>query len=179
MTKEKMILYSSDEAAEVKTVTGWVARTGRFWRNDEHMARWDGCTHVECDCGAVIERGRVKCDLCRDRAALQRYMDRPRQKWNKEDPLYSETADVYFWCGEDLLEHCLEYDVKATALRLRICVPVYAKEIDPNEHYCDSLPEDGEVMGDLADMFEELNKFIRESKTILSWEPGDYAAEVD
>ena len=39
---EKIVTYDSAEAASIQTVTGWVSRSGRFWGNDEHMARYDG-----------------------------------------------------------------------------------------------------------------------------------------
>jgi hypothetical protein len=44
------------------------------------------------------------------------------------------------------------------------------------EFYESDLPEDGEVPSDLFAAFEELNKTIRESKIILSWVTGKYAA---
>jgi hypothetical protein len=34
---EKIVMMDSDEAASIKTVTGWVARDGLFWGNDEHI----------------------------------------------------------------------------------------------------------------------------------------------
>ena len=42
---KQIILPESPEAASVQTVTGWVSRTGRYWGNDERMARYDGSTH--------------------------------------------------------------------------------------------------------------------------------------
>lgn len=38
---EKIIPYDSAEAASIQNVTGWVSRSGRFWGNDEQMARYD------------------------------------------------------------------------------------------------------------------------------------------
>lgn len=45
----EMILASSPEAASIQTVTGWVARDGRFWGDDERMARYCGSTHSICE----------------------------------------------------------------------------------------------------------------------------------
>ena len=42
---KKIILPESPEAASIQTVTGWVSSNGRYWGNDEHMARYDGSTH--------------------------------------------------------------------------------------------------------------------------------------
>jgi len=63
MTTDK-VLYASDEAAQLVTVTGWRSRTGRFYGSDEHLARWDGCTHQICECGAEMPRGFTKCNTC-------------------------------------------------------------------------------------------------------------------
>ena len=41
---EQIIAYDSAEAASIQTVSGWVSRAGRFFGNDEHMARHDVTT---------------------------------------------------------------------------------------------------------------------------------------
>lgn len=46
--KEKIVMMDSDEAASIRTLTGWVDRQGRFWGNDEYQARWCGATHRKC-----------------------------------------------------------------------------------------------------------------------------------
>ena len=37
MAEKPIIMEDSPEAASIKTVTGWVSRTGRFWGNDERL----------------------------------------------------------------------------------------------------------------------------------------------
>ena len=49
MAEKQIIMEDSPEAASIQTVTGWVSRTGRFWGNDERMARFDGSTHNRRD----------------------------------------------------------------------------------------------------------------------------------
>jgi hypothetical protein len=49
MPEEKVVMYESSEAASIQTVTGWVGADGRFWGNDEHMARYCGATHRHCE----------------------------------------------------------------------------------------------------------------------------------
>lgn len=47
--EKKIIPYDSPEAASFKTVTGWVSSDGIFCGNDEHVARYRGCTHIKCN----------------------------------------------------------------------------------------------------------------------------------
>ena len=49
MAEKPIIMEDSPEAASIKTVTGWVSRTGRFCGDDERMARFDGSTHNRRD----------------------------------------------------------------------------------------------------------------------------------
>lgn len=177
---EPMILSTSDEAAEYKTgLSGWVSRDGRYYGDDERMARWAGATHVPCrECGTPTEKGWVICEACRERKDDEKYAARPRQAWAGE-PLYSETTDRWFFDEGSLDDYCEDEQVDRNDLRLIICEPVYAHEIDPNEYYTDELPEDGEVDGDLADAFDALNALIRERRKPLSWKPGKFAATFD
>ena len=48
MADKSVIMYDSPEAASIKTITGWVSSAGRFWGDNEHMARYDGSTHMKC-----------------------------------------------------------------------------------------------------------------------------------
>lgn len=72
---EKIVPYDSAEAASIQTVTGWVSRSGHFWGNDEHMARYDGCTHRKCDaCETLIPvRGYTICDQCREAKEIEKW----------------------------------------------------------------------------------------------------------
>ncbi|MDX5626641.1 MULTISPECIES: hypothetical protein [unclassified Brenneria] len=45
---EKIILRDSEEAASIKTVTGWVSAKGRVYGDNEDLARYDGATHQRC-----------------------------------------------------------------------------------------------------------------------------------
>ncbi len=67
MSTEQIVLNTSDEAASIKTVTGWIDRYGRFWGDYERIARYSGCTHVACsECGKPsVKRfaGRDKIEL--------------------------------------------------------------------------------------------------------------------
>ena len=178
----EIILSSDEKAAQLKTVTGWVSAKGHFYGQGtqaESMARYDGSTHRPCsECGELIEKSGY-CRPCRAKQEIAKYNAMPRKKWDGKALLYSQVEDRYFNDADDLDSHC-EYMTESDipALRLIICEPTYAGEIDPNEHYYDDLPEEGEIPNDLQKAFDDLNAFLRETKIILSWSPGKYAAEL-
>ena len=174
---DKIILPSSDQAASFQTVSGWVSRNGHFFGNDERLARYDGSTHRECPkCSKVIEKNNY-CRDCHANGEIEKYQKMERREWNGTDGLYSQAHDKWFFGYDELSDYCeWNHVVSLDDLRLIICQPVYAREIDPLEFYESDLPEDGEVPSDLFAAFEELNKTIRESKIILSWVTGKYAA---
>lgn len=174
---EKIVPYDSAEAASIQTVTGWVSRSGRFWGNDEHMARYDGCTHRKCDaCETMIPvRGYTICDQCRETKEIEKWQAMPRQEWDGKSLLYSQAADVFFQDSDDLSCHCEENECTPQSLRLVICDPQYARQIDAEDHYSDELPEDGDLPPELEEAFERLNEAIKACRTPLSWIPGKFA----
>ncbi|CAB4172456.1 hypothetical protein UFOVP935_22 [uncultured Caudovirales phage] len=46
--QEEVVMIDDPQAATLVTVTGWRSRDGRFYGDNEHAARWGGCTHVKC-----------------------------------------------------------------------------------------------------------------------------------
>jgi hypothetical protein len=172
----KQVLSTSDEAASIQTVTGWVSCTGRFWGNDERMARYDGSTHGVCGCGAVVEKNYIRCNPCRAVAERERYLALTKQEWDGSTPLYSNSHDRYFMGLEDLVDMLDEDEYCTTVddLRLIICKPNYARQIE-SDHWCDDLPEDGDLPSEMQDSMEAFNEVIRRQPP-LSWSPGKFAA---
>lgn len=182
MSDNKIILPESDEAASIQTVTGWVSRRGFFHgpadsEEAERIARYDGSTHRKCDCGRIIDKNSY-CHHCRAERELEKYNKMERREWNGTDGLYSLLVDEYFFDMDELMDYCDENASAPSDLCLVICAPAFAGEIDPNDHYQDELPEDGEVPDVVREAFKELNETLREAKAILSWYPGKYAAEI-
>lgn len=180
---EPVVMRNSPEAAQLVTVTGWRSRRGYFFGLDERTARYNGCTHVHCSCGRVIEKGRTKCSDCRGAAEVVKYNAMPKKVWDGTGMLYSEAADRYFSNWDEVEDFLAEEEEaqSADSLLLVICEPQYASEIEEDEHYCDSLPEDCTVADadkELAAMFDELNSYIRENKPVLSWYPGKFAVDL-
>lgn len=182
MEKETDIILPSDSrAATFEKVEGWVSRNRLFYGKDEQMARYEGATHKECqDCGKIIRKeDLVVCDECKEKHDIERYNRRERRKWDKETLLYSDAYDEYFEEWDQIGDYCDINECSIEDLRLIICEPNYACQI-PDDYWCDDLPDDGEtdLPEDLVDALEELNKFIREEKIILSWSPGKYAVDL-
>jgi hypothetical protein len=175
---EEQILYSSPEAAQIKTVTGWVSRNGQFWGDNEHMARWDGSTHRMCGtCETVIvPRGDVYCASCKAAKHIAEYEALEKKEWTDE-PLYLEAADRFFFSIEAVIEYAAGHRTTIDDLRLVICEPVYPGIFDPYEFFQDEMSEDGD--GDLSceilTASEALNAAIKNSPP-LSWKPGEFAA---
>lgn len=170
-----MILAHSPEAASIQTVTGWVARDGRFWGDDERMARFCGSTHRICE--ANPEHGPVEnrswCEACRAEKMEAKWQAMPKAEFVEElMPLCVFDSDRYFFDLDDLCYWLEKHDLKPADVRLVRCKPVYAEAIDPDDHFIDDLPEDGEVPEELRQAFEALNAVIKKCGP-LSWRPGD------
>ncbi len=182
---ENIIMMDSPEAASFRgNISGWVSRNGIFYGKDERGARYAGATHRRCDengCEELVKKCFLFCPNCTKKRDIERHEKRERKLWDEESPLYSEVFDEWFfdWEGiEEFLEDWGEDVEYVEDLRLVLTFPEYAHELDPNEIYIDILLDDGEVEGELADAFEELNRKIREYRTPLSWRPSQFAAIV-
>jgi len=174
--KDNIILYNSDEAAHFRNdISGWVSSGGRFYGNDEDLARWAGCTHKKCSsCGNIISKQYSICADCKDKKEASIFNSFPKIEWDGKVPISIFQSDTYFFSEEDLDNYCWEHDCEPYDLQLVLCKPVHANEID-SDYYADSLAEDTileEVAPELAEKIEQLNSFIRENKFILSWEPS-------
>lgn len=161
-----------------------------YWGTNEHQARWGGCTHKRCDCGLAVEKHWLKCVKCRDKADLEKYNAREFKEHDGEF-LYSEVLDKYFPSAEDFLEEIAESHVErdngivklepkrleAADMRLVICEPNIARYIE-EDHWCDDLPEDGELPDELKALVDKVNEYIKDKQPILSWSPGKYRTTI-
>lgn len=179
MTKPdtKPIFPESEEAAKFVTgLSGWMDREGRFWGNDENMARYSGSTHKHCDCGAVIDR-RSYCEACARSRDIEKYQSAKKLEWDHKTPLYSQIHDEYIFDTDDLANLMEEAEVTdPEELELFVCKPNYLSEIE-SDHWADDLPEDGELPSEVEAALEVLNAVIRKAEPV-SWSPGKFAAIV-
>lgn len=167
---ETIVMRDSAEAAQLKTITGWVSRQGQFFGDDERTARWAGCTHEICSgCGKTIERGR--CNDCREKKDVEKWTKAERKDWDGVMPLYSDAYDKYFF-NDDAEEFADDEGVSLDDLRLYICDPVFGRSID-TDYFQDELAEDGEVPDAILEAMEKLNEAIKAAGP-LSYYPGAY-----
>jgi hypothetical protein len=98
----------------------------------------------------------------------------PREIWNEEGGLYSDSYDKYFWSWEEVDDYCEDEGIKEEDLRLIICEPQYPRLIE-EDYFCDEMAEDGELPDSIVKAMEDFNKVLKESEP-LSWCPGKKAA---
>ena len=177
------IMYDSDEAAQRVTLSGWKSRDGFFWpdKDDpkfaEHHARWGGCTHILCkECGDhTHEKHWTCCSHCRQKKSDARYESLEFQEWNGE-PLCLWDGDEYFFSEDDIELFADEHEIEdVSTIKLVICEPQYASEIDVDDMFCDLLPEDmyvHDVAPKLAEAMATVNDLIRKKEEIMCWMPG-------
>ncbi|MBN3965582.1 hypothetical protein IMW75_09830 [Pseudomonas gregormendelii] len=178
MTAQKqIIMFDAPEAASLKTVTGWVSSGGRFFGDDENLARYCGATHRRCDVNPEhpIYEVNSSCNECRHARRQAKFAAMPVKEWAGE-PLVIFDGDQYFFDEDSLRDYLIDSDIDLADLQLCICEPNYPSQIDPADHFCDDLPEDGAIRDDqLSAAFDLLNEMIRQSEP-LSWSEGKLAA---
>ena len=176
MEAKLKIMYASDEAAKQVTVTGWQSRNGRFYGDNEHLARWDGCTHRICSCGSEMERAYTICRGCSAKKRLEQYEAMPFKEWDGKTMLTLHDDDRYFNDEDEVRDYCEMEEVPIEELRLVICEPQYAWEIG-EDYYCDILPEDmtlDDCYSQLAEAIEKVNELIRKKEKPISWTDGKF-----
>lgn len=177
MADKNIIMRDSPEAASIQTVTGWVSATGHFWGGDERMARFDGATHQKCEKNPdhPVYSINAYCNECRNETMQDKFEALPRRDWDGETPLCIYDGENYFFDAQSIRDYLIDNEIELVDAKLVFCTPQRASEIDPNEHFADDLPEDGEVSAELADAFDVLNEVIRRCEP-LSWMPGKEVA---
>lgn len=174
-TEDKVIMYDSDEAAQFKTVQGWVSSNGRFYGDDEHTARYAGSTHKLCEgCGSVMRVRYIKCHSCQEKASTERYNQMPFKEWDGKQMVYSQYFDKYYYDIDYFTDDCWEEQIQPSEAMLILCEPNYWKGID-YDHWADDMPEDGD--DSLPKELEAALKVVNEIAAKLppiSYSPGRY-----
>lgn len=169
-------MYDSFEAAKKEKIELWVSSNGRAYK-EEHLARFDGCTHKKCECGKITEKRYIKCKDCRDKIKWQKFIEMPVKAWDGETPLVIYDTDQYFLSIEDIEDYCEHEGCHIDRLDLIICRPNYFNEID-TDYWSDVLPEDNEDLPvEMADILNDLNEVISKLPP-CSWRPGDVRADI-
>lgn len=179
---EKVVMMDSPEAASIQTLTGWVDRQGRFWGDDEHMARWSGATHRKCKNKPeehATHGTHSYCEECHRESRQEKLAEMERAVWGGE-PLVIFDGDQYFFDAESLADYCLENAVLPSELQLMICEPNYPPYFDVEQHCEEIIPDGGDCYSlpqAVLDAADALNKAIKESEPV-SWGQSNRVAIV-
>jgi len=184
--KTDIVVLSSDEAAaHYETgISGWVDRCGRFWGEDERMARWAGSTHQKCEeyeCDGIIKKGSY-CLICSYAKQRNRYNKMPKKLWDEQYPVYSQTLDLWFVSKNEIDEYCDDNDLTYTDFDLVIGEPMYASPISEDifsDIYSDTVDSLEEIDPVLAGLLKQVNDYIATSTIPLSYIPGKFAVEIE
>lgn len=177
-TDNKIIPFDSSEAAQKKSVEGWVSNDGYFYADDERTARFAGCTHVQCaDCQNLIPKRTTVCDSCAVTRQDNAFAALKQKPWDNETPLVIFNTDVYFFDRESLTDYCEQHSTAPEKLQLVLCKPVFGSELDIADHLAGDLPDDAEVPQRIQEAAKHLNQVIQAAGP-LCWIQGDYAADL-
>jgi hypothetical protein len=175
MKEKAMVMFDSPEAATYRTdIKGWVSRDGRYYGEDERSARWGGCTHTTCACGAVLDKNSyTKCRSCMATDRTAKYYALPMVEWDFETPLASFDDDKFFFTDEDVLDWMADLladakDGETPEVQLVLCTPGKLGLID-SDHWCDDLHEDGELPDEVLAKVAELNEALKNAPTVTWW----------
>lgn len=161
---EAMIIFPEDVVLKSVTksfyeLTDHVGR--KYYTADEHVARYESCTHVHCtECGKPIRKTSVRCDECIAKALPE---------WDGEYPIF--VGDEFFEDANDLADWL--YDQKITRDTLLIEKELYkarpSMATDIKVCYDDLLAEDQELPKDIQECIDEFNRKLVEFKEPISW----------
>lgn len=178
----EVVMMDSDNAASIRTVTGWVDRQGRFWGNDEYQARWSGSTHRKCPNNPTehpIYPTNGYCEICSKEKRQAKFGIFPRVAWTGQTLVIFDT-DTYFFDTESLVDYCCDNEVLPSELQLVICIPNHVPQFDILQHCEEIMPEDNDISyipETVQEAVEALNKAIKESD-VVSWSQGELVAMV-
>lgn len=196
MTQESPVIRYED-AAEQRTVTGWACKQcGRFWNQDEHMARYCCCTEGPCEeCGARRDRHNRLCEDCRKKKDAEVLRQRIADAEDITDTNYAEMVFVeelddgengaFFASAQDAAEAIrdayFDDDESPRPEWAFACDPQhYALDVDEMiENLCSDGYEDMEsnqtIPKSLRKAVDHFNKI--NAKWLTAWHP-DYSRKI-
>lgn len=163
-------MFESHEAAQIKTVTGWVGSDGRFYGDDERAARYGGSTHHQCECGGIAERSYTRCEKCRNKTSYENYLKLPFKEWDMNEPICLYDGEEFFWDEQSLIDYLEENKLNGSDVRLVLCDPIHYQPIDC-ETVAGDAHEDWEPCAELEQKINDFNKFL-ETLPPHSWYGG-------
>lgn len=171
--------YETNSGAEHKTVKGWFDTNGRFWGENEHMAKVCSATHKHCDnCGAEIGI-KGHCQPCREQNRTNEFKSYPVLAWDGVTPIAIFDTDEYFFDTQSFLDYLESEDIKAQDLELVLCTPNYMRQID-TDYWEDDLPDSDAsfIPAEVKKLLDELNEVIGFENHVLSWSQSKVRVDV-
>lgn len=156
---------------------GWVDRNGRYWGDDERMARYSGATKLRCDdCGNPIPKvGYSCCFDCRALRSRKAFDTLPVEKWDGICMLYSETQEEYYTDIASALDF-LKSKEDWYSLQLTLTRKVEISPLTSDDWY-EEFP-DGDVPQELEAIIEDFNIKLAKIDWNL-WEPIAVAVDLE
>jgi hypothetical protein len=182
--KDLVVMRSAPEAATFRTdIYGWVSRGGIFYGDNEDIARYAGCTHVECNrCGKPVEKRWLACDGCRDLADIEQFEKRDRKDWDGIAMLYSQRTDEYYSDFDAILDAMSDDDETITLadMRLMVCEPCMPLPLN-SDFFEDCFAEDHDESDLPKEIWDAMDAFnaVLGAMTPLSWSPGKFALDLN
>lgn len=170
--EEKIIMYDSPEAAEMRTgISGWVSSTGRFWGQDEHMARWEGSTHKKCEeCGTVHEKMWAYCPECYKKKRREQFFKLPEVPFDQVECCMIWDDDTFFFSPQDdIPEYCADHDIDPADLMMEVCEAKTELSKVGEDYWQDELPEDHDLPPEIQTALNTLNEVIKKHSPTVWW----------
>lgn len=179
-------VHYDDAEIEFRTdISGWVTPDGRYFGDNQHLARWNSCTTVTCaseDCDNHTHKQWTHCLPCRNKTK--------KDKWEKADKaplsvssvcLWSDAVGEYFSGWERVEEYCEEFDSAPEELLLYHCKRNKAPVFELEDFLCDIIPEDHTVedvtSSEVIEAASRLNKLLQ-ACNLNSYSPSKIAVEI-
>lgn len=170
---QSIIMYDSPQAASIQTVSGWVSNDGRYFGDNEKLARYCGATHKSCsvDSDHPIYPVNSYCDACSHDEALERFNAMPIVEWDGSTMLYLCEHDLYLSSASSVQHFCDEYGLELKDLKLVLCEEIGMQEVDEN-YWEDDFAGDVDLAAPIQEALDTLNAAIRKHGKAASWMPS-------
>lgn len=174
---DNILEYGKNDGAKRVTVTGWVDKDGNFFGENEHLARWSGCTHIKCDCGNLTEKQWTACKECRNKKSIEKFKSFQVVDWDRETPICLYDSDEYFFDEESLDDYCEEHGCNKKDLMLVLCKASERQVLEPKEFLADDTHEDWEPSIEIIKAADAFNEAVKKD-TNKTFFPTNIAVRV-
>ena len=181
-------IHYNDAKVEYRTdIKGWIGSDGRYYGDDEHLARWYSCTHVKCSndgCENQALRSQLRCESCKEKSSIEKWRNAEKRKPLNTDVIYwSDACSEYFQSFEEINEYAYENDLSVIDMRLYHCEQESGfPQVDIHDLYeeysTEEISPDEYVSPEICEAIENLNKLLKKQE-ILVWHPSNIAVDVE